>query len=138
MPDRRFVSIIVKYYFYATVKKHFVTITHSRFFKLTKCESNRQVRLKETKGKDTFFFTEIQRIQSNPKKHKKYLFGTCSIHIFAHEHNRCSVFLLHPTPEIIIKTNGYKLSAQTFLGLFGRTSVTYDWLIVALSTIDQS
>ena len=32
---------------------------------------------------------------------------------------------------------GYKLSAQGFLGLFGWTSVTYDWLMVALDTIDQ-
>ena len=36
--------------------------------------------------------------------------------------------------------NGYKLSALRFLGSFGWTNVTctYDWLIVALNTIDQS
>ena len=36
------------------------------------------------------------------------------------------------------KGNGYKLSAQRLLGSFGRTSVTFDWLMVALNTIDQS
>ena len=38
------------------------------------------------------------------------------------------------------KKNGYKLSAQWFLGSFGWTSVTCtcDWLMVALNTIDQS
>ena len=36
------------------------------------------------------------------------------------------------------KGNGYKLSAKRLLGLFGQTSVTYDWLMVALDTIDQS
>ena len=33
---------------------------------------------------------------------------------------------------------GYKLSMQRFLVSFGWTSVTYDWLMVALNTIDQS
>ena len=32
----------------------------------------------------------------------------------------------------------HMLSAQRFLGLFGWTNVTYDWLMVALNTIDQS
>ena len=38
------------------------------------------------------------------------------------------------------KKNGYKLSAQWFLGSFAWTSVTCtcDWLMVALNTIDQS
>ena len=36
------------------------------------------------------------------------------------------------------KGNEYKLLAQRFLGLFGRSSVTYDWLVVVLDTIDQS
>ena len=31
--------------------------------------------------------------------------------------------------------NGYKLSAQRFLGLFGLKSGTYDWLVVALNII---
>ena len=33
--------------------------------------------------------------------------------------------------------NGYKLSSQRFLGSFGKTSITYDWLMVALDTIDK-
>lgn len=32
--------------------------------------------------------------------------------------------------------NGHKLSAQRFLGQFVWTSVTYDWLMVALDTIE--
>ena len=36
------------------------------------------------------------------------------------------------------KGNGYKLSAKRLLGSFGQTSVIYDWLMVALDTIDQS
>ena len=36
------------------------------------------------------------------------------------------------------KGNGYKLSAQRFLGLFGWTSVSYDWLMVLKATINQS
>ena len=36
------------------------------------------------------------------------------------------------------KENGYTLSMQQLLGSFGRISVTYDWLMVALNTIDQS
>ena len=36
------------------------------------------------------------------------------------------------------KGNGYKLSAQPFLGSFGRTSNSYDWLMVLKATINQS
>ena len=36
------------------------------------------------------------------------------------------------------KGNRYKLSAQWFLGWFLWRSVSYDWLIIALNTIDQS
>ena len=32
---------------------------------------------------------------------------------------------------------GYKLSAQGFLGSFGWTRVTDDWLMIALDTFDQ-
>ena len=35
------------------------------------------------------------------------------------------------------KRNGYKLSAQRFLGSFGWPFVTYDWLVVVSNTIDQ-
>ena len=41
------------------------------------------------------------------------------------------------TPNLRNKGNGYKLSAQRFLGSFGWTSVTSNWLIVALDIIDQ-
>lgn len=34
--------------------------------------------------------------------------------------------------------SGHKLSALRILGSFRWTSVTYDWLMVALSTVDQS
>ena len=47
----------------------------------------------------------------------------------------CLVGIAHAR---IYKGNGYKLSAQRLLGSFGRTSVTCDWLMVALNTIDQS
>ena len=36
------------------------------------------------------------------------------------------------------KGNGYKLPAQPFLGLFGWTSNSYDWLIILKATINQS
>ena len=32
----------------------------------------------------------------------------------------------------------YTLLGQRVLGSFGRTAVNYDWLMVALNTIDQS
>ena len=34
--------------------------------------------------------------------------------------------------------NGYNLPVQTFLGLFGWTSISYDWLMVLKATINQS
>ena len=36
------------------------------------------------------------------------------------------------------KRNGYKLSAQRFLGSLGWTSVTYDWSMVFTAAINQS
>ena len=36
------------------------------------------------------------------------------------------------------KGNGYKLSAQPFLGSFGWTSNSYDWSIVVKATLNQS
>ena len=36
------------------------------------------------------------------------------------------------------KGNGYKLSVQRFLGLFVRTGVSYDWLMIFKTTINQS
>ena len=36
------------------------------------------------------------------------------------------------------KGNGYKLSAQRFMGSFGWTGVIYDWLMVVLDTTDHS
>ena len=41
-------------------------------------------------------------------------------------------------PSRSYKGNGYKLSAQQSLGLFEWSSVTYDWLMVALNTKNQS
>ena len=41
-------------------------------------------------------------------------------------------------PFLIVHRNGHKLTTQRFLGSCSRTSVTYDWLMVALNTIDQS
>lgn len=79
---------------------------------------------RKKKGRIHFLNLNPENTVETQERHKKYLFRTCPIHIFAHEHNCCFVFVLYPTPEIIIKTNGYKLSAQTFLELFGRTSVT--------------
>ena len=35
-------------------------------------------------------------------------------------------------------TKSVNLSAQWFLGSYGWPSVTYDWIVVALSTVDQS
>ena len=46
-----------------------------------------------------------------------------------------ATFLL---PSRSYKGNGYKLSAQQSLGLFEWSSVTYDWLTVALNTMNQS
>ena len=48
------------------------------------------------------------------------------------------LFSVFPTPETISRMGGHMLSAQLFLGLFGWTNVTNDWLMVALNTIDQS
>ena len=42
------------------------------------------------------------------------------------------------SPDHHIKGNGYTFSMQQLQGSFWRTSVTYDWLMVALCTIDQS
>ena len=36
------------------------------------------------------------------------------------------------------KWNGYKLSSQGFLGSFWYTSITHDWLMVALNNISPS
>ena len=41
------------------------------------------------------------------------------------------------TPETV-RENGYKILALRILGSFGWASDTYDWLMVALNTIDQS
>ena len=46
--------------------------------------------------------------------------------------------LLFFSPDHQNKENGYTLSMQQLLVSFGRISVTYDWLMVALNTIDQS
>ena len=48
-------------------------------------------------------------------------------------HLRCPV----PHFRNILKGNGYNLSAQRFQGSFVWTSVTHDWLIVTLRTMDQ-
>ena len=45
--------------------------------------------------------------------------------------------LVFPIPETI-RWDGCKFSAQRFLRSFSWKSVTYDWLTVALDTIDQS
>ena len=51
--------------------------------------------------------------------------------------------LLAPKFVIIAETMGYEgndysLLAQRFLESSGWTSITYDWLMVVLNTIDQS
>ena len=74
----------------------------------------------------------------------------CNDYLDYHDHDN-KVYLiknvqnsvLTPSPHRILystnyKRNGYKLSAQRFLGSFGRTIVTCDWLIVASNNIDQS
>ena len=45
--------------------------------------------------------------------------------------------VVFPIPETI-RGDGYKFSAQRFLRSFWWTSVTHDWLMVALNTMDQS
>ena len=52
-----------------------------------------------------------------------------------HHHHHISIAF---PPDHQNKENGYTLSMQQLLGSFGRISVTYDWLMVALNTIDQS
>ena len=60
----------------------------------------------------------------------------CSFSIFSFSHHHISIVF---APDHQIKGNRYTLSMQQLLpGSFGRTSVTYDWLMVASNTIDQS
>ena len=61
------------------------------------------------------------------------LFRSFSFSLHHHHH----ISIVFP-PDHQNKENGYTLSMQQLLGSFGRISVTYDWLMVALNTIDQS
>ena len=64
------------------------------------------------------------------------LFRSFSIFSFSLQHHH-QISIVFP-PDHHIKGNRYTLSMQQLQVSFGRTSVTFDWLIVALNTIDQS
>ena len=67
------------------------------------------------------------------------LFRSFSFFLFSlhHHHHHHHISIVFP-PDHQNKKNGYTLAMQQMLGSFGRISVTYDWLMVALNTIDQS
>ena len=96
-----------------------------------------------------FLFTDFysQIVQLNEHKSEPALFAlntiylplslswSSTIQLFrSFSHHICIVF----PPDHQNKENGYTLSMQQLLGSFGRISVTYDWLMAVLNTIDQS
>ena len=94
------------------------------------------VQINEHKSEPAHFaLNTISLLLSLSRSSTIQLFRSFSIFsFFLHHHHNSIVF----PPDHHIKGNGYTLSMQQLQGSFGRTSVTYDWLMVALNTIDQS
>ena len=95
------------------------------------------VQINEHKGEPALFaLNTIYLPFSLSRSSTIQLFSSFSIFSFSlHHHHHISIVF---PPDHHIKGNGYTLSMQQLQGSFGRTSVTYDLLMVALNTIDQS
>ena len=96
------------------------------------------VQINEHKGEPVrFALNTISLPLSLSRSSTIQLFPSFSIFSFSlhHHHHHISIVF---RPDHHIKGNGYTLSMQQLQGSFGRTSVTYDWLMIALNTIDQS
>ena len=93
------------------------------------------VQINEHKSEPAHFaLNTISLLLSLSRSSTIQLFRSFSIFsFFLHHHHNSIVF----PPDHHIKGNGYTLSMQQLQGSFGRTSVTYDWLMVALNTIDH-